>query len=90
MLEKFSLTRWIVGESPLDAGLHGGEDLSCCDITQIGGDGNADVNWDRVSYVSFAAVCSYVDHTAACSCPHSHKHTTCTHVTVTWGDDVLI
>lgn len=29
----------VVGKSPLDAGLHGGKDLSCCDITQIGGDG---------------------------------------------------
>lgn len=75
-LEKFSLTRRIVGESPLDAGLRGGEDFSCCDITQIGGDRHADVNWDCVSYVSSAAVCSCVDHSAACSCTHSHKHTT--------------
>lgn len=87
MLEKFSLTRWIVGESPLDAGLRGGEDFNCCDITQIGGDRHADVNWDCVSYVSSAAVCSCVDHSAACSCTRSHKHTTLLSLR---GDDVLI
>lgn len=87
MLEKFSLTRWIVRESPLDAGLRGGEDFNCCDITQIGGDRHADVNWDCVSYVSSAAVCSCVDHRAACSCTRSHKHTTLPSLR---GDDVLI
>lgn len=65
--------------------LRGGEDLSRCDITEIRGDGNADVNLDRVSYISSVAVCSCVVHTAACSCTHTHNL-----VFVTYKDPVMI
>lgn len=77
MLEKFSLTL----ESRVAAGCRSSWQQGLEPLWH-----HTDRRWrerwcdlDRVPYVSSAAVCSDVDHTAACSCTHSHKHTTCVH-----------
>lgn len=73
-LERLQFDSWIGGRAATGCKfirLHSSQDLSRCDITQIGGDRNAHVNLYCVSYISSAAVCSYVDHNAAYSCTHT-------------------